>query len=44
MYFLQAQVKVYISFGGLLMLLAGDSQKLQDLEVDSDIYLLMRKV
>lgn len=39
-----AQVKVYISFGGLLMLLSGDAQKLQELEVDSNVYLLMRKV
>ncbi len=40
----QIKVEVYISFGGLLMLLVGDPKKLQDLEVDSAVYLLMRKV
>ena len=40
----QMRVKVYISFGGLLMLITGDLQKLQELEVDSNVYLLMRKV
>lgn len=40
----QVKVEVYISFGGLLMLLVGDPKKLQDLEVDSSVYLLMRKV
>ena len=41
---LQTRVRVYISYGGLLMLITGDLQKLQELEVDSNIYLLMRKV
>lgn len=41
---LQTRVKVYISYGGLLMLITGDLQKLQELEVDSNVYLLMRKV
>ena len=40
----QIKVEVYISFGGLLMLLVGDPKKLQDLEVDSSVYLLVRKV
>jgi DNA-directed RNA polymerase I, II, and III subunit RPABC3 len=40
----QTRVKVYISFGGLLMLITGDLQKLQELEVDANVYLLMRKV
>ncbi|KAF5841945.1 RNA polymerase subunit [Dunaliella salina] len=40
----QVKVEVYISFGGLLMLLVGDPKKLQDLEVDSSVYLLVRKV
>jgi hypothetical protein len=40
----QVRVEVYISFGGLLMQLVGDPKKLEDLEVDSSVYLLMRKV
>lgn len=40
----QMRVQVYVSFGGLLMQLTGDLQKLQDLDVDANIYLLMRKV
>lgn len=39
----QVKVEVFVSFGGLLMLLVGDPKKLQDLEVDSNIYLLLRK-
>lgn len=31
-------------FWGLLLQLTGDLQKLQELEVDANIYLLMRKV
>jgi hypothetical protein len=38
------RVEVYVSFGGLLMLLAGDPKKLSELEVDATIYLLVRKV
>jgi DNA-directed RNA polymerase I, II, and III subunit RPABC3 len=38
------KVEIYISFGGLLMLLVGDPRKLQNLEVDASVYLLMRKV
>lgn len=37
-------MEVYISFGGLLMLLVGDPKKLADLEVDSSVYLLVRRV
>ena len=37
-------MEVYISFGGLLMLLIGDPKKLEDLEVDSPVYVLIRKV
>ncbi|CAK0779870.1 hypothetical protein CVIRNUC_004876 [Coccomyxa viridis] len=40
----QMRVQVYVSFGGLLMQLTGDLQKLQELDVDANIYLLMRKV
>lgn len=40
----QLRVEVYISYGGLLMLLAGDPNKLQELEVDAPVYLLVRKV
>ena len=36
-------VEVYVSFGGLLMRLRGDSRHLQKLQLDSRIYLLMRK-
>jgi hypothetical protein len=38
------KVEVYVSYGGLLMLLAGDPKKLQHLEVDASLYLLLRKV
>jgi len=38
----QTQVQVYISFGGLLMQLTGDVDKLQELQVDANVYLLMR--
>ena len=41
---MQMRVQVFISFGGLLLQLTGDLQKLQELEVDANIYLLMRKV
>lgn len=40
----QIRVEVYISFGGLLMQLTGDPKKLEALEVDDNVYLLMRKV
>tara|TARA_B110001452_G_scaffold161502_1_gene134440 strand:- start:266 stop:379 length:114 start_codon:yes stop_codon:yes gene_type:complete len=35
---------VYVSFGGLLMRLRGDSKHLQKLVLDTRIYLLMRKI
>lgn len=38
------RVEVFVSFGGLLMQLSGDPKKLEALEVDDNIYLLMRKV
>jgi DNA-directed RNA polymerase I, II, and III subunit RPABC3 len=34
---------VYVSFGGLLMCLAGDQRHLQELNVGDQLYLLMRK-
>jgi len=37
------KISVYASFGGLLMMLKGDPRNLQ-LDVDSRVYLLMRKV
>lgn len=41
---LQMRVEVYISFGGLLLLLVGDPKKMERLEVDSSLYLLMKRV
>ncbi|GLC37441.1 hypothetical protein PLESTB_001585400 [Pleodorina starrii] len=38
------KVEVYISFGGLLMKLAGDPAKLEPIEVDSNVYLLLKKL
>lgn len=38
------KVEVYVSFGGLLMMLSGDARKLEELELDSNVYLLIRKV
>jgi DNA-directed RNA polymerase I, II, and III subunit RPABC3 len=38
------KVEVYVSFGGLLMQLTGDPKKLQVIELDKHIYLLMRRV
>ncbi|CAD7703093.1 unnamed protein product [Ostreobium quekettii] len=40
----EGKTDVYASFGGLLMLLSGDPQKLAGLEVDENVYLLLRKV
>lgn len=37
------QMSVFVSFGGLLMHLQGDETNLNKLELDSKIYLLMRK-
>lgn len=38
-----AQVQIYVSFGGLLMQLTGDVDKLHELQVDSNVYLLLKK-
>ena len=35
--------EVYVSFGGLLMRLKGDSACLHDLRPDSNIYLLLKR-
>ena len=40
----QVKVEVTISFGGLLLQLKGDPQKLDALELDSNVFLLMKKV
>lgn len=40
----QLRVEVLISFGGLLLQLIGDPKKLEALEVDNNVYLLMRRV
>ena len=37
-------VKVYASFGGLLMELKGDQRHMEGLTVDNNIYLLIRRV
>ena len=34
---------VYLSFGGLLMSLAGKQEHLKELEMDSRVYLLLKK-
>ncbi|KAI5073607.1 hypothetical protein GOP47_0011620 [Adiantum capillus-veneris] len=38
------KIEVYVSFGGLLMLLKGDPSNLGNLMMDQRLYLLMRKV
>jgi len=38
------KLALYVSFGGLLMMLKGDPRYFQDMEMDSRIYLLMRKL
>jgi len=38
------KVSIYVSFGGLLMMLKGDQRNLQGIELDARIYLLMRRV
>lgn len=40
----QVKAEVYISFGGLLMELRGDPRRLSDLDVDEDVFLLLKKV
>lgn len=39
-----SKVEVYISFGGLLMMLKGDPNHLNAFQVDQRLYLLIRKV
>jgi len=38
-----SKVAVYVSFGGLMMMLKGDARLLSRINLDSRIYLLMRK-
>lgn len=38
------KVEVFASFGGLIVKLEGDSRKLANLEMDANVYLLVRKV
>lgn len=37
------KLAVFISFGGLLMRLKGDTRSLQQIELDSMLYILIRK-
>ena len=37
------RTEVYVSFGGLLMLLTGDPKALDRLDLDNRIYLLIKK-
>eukprot|EP00960_Hanusia_phi_P052454 761467-Hanusia_phi.AAC.4 len=39
----ETEMSVFVSFGGLLMHLRGDEQQLNKLDLDTKIYLLMRK-
>lgn len=39
-----AKLEVYISFGGLLMQLVGDPLKLKELQIDENVFLLVRTV
>ena len=39
-----AKLEVYISFGGLLMQLVGDPMKLKELQLDENVFLLIRTV
>lgn len=39
-----SKADVFVSFGGLLMQLTGDPKRLEELELDQNVYLLMRKV
>jgi DNA-directed RNA polymerase I, II, and III subunit RPABC3 len=38
-----SKLEVFVSYGGLLMSLKGDPLSLQNIELDSNVYLLMRK-
>lgn len=37
-------LSVYVSFGGLLMRLKGDASSLHDIHMDSNVYLLIKKI
>ena len=37
-------LQVFVSYGGLLMQLTGDPKRLEELDLDLNVYLLMRKV
>lgn len=39
-----SQVELLVSFGGLLMKLSGDPAKLEAIEVDHNVYLLLKKL
>ena len=39
-----SKADVYISFGGLLMQLTGDPKRVEDLDLDQTVYLLIRKL
>jgi DNA-directed RNA polymerase I, II, and III subunit RPABC3 len=39
-----SKADVYVSFGGLLMQLTGDPKRVEDLDLDQTVYLLIRKV
>jgi DNA-directed RNA polymerase I, II, and III subunit RPABC3 len=39
-----SKVEIYVSFGGLLMMLKGDPNNLNPFQVDQRLYLLIRKV
>ena len=39
-----ARPQVFVSYGGLLMQLTGDPKRLEELDLDLNVYLLMRKV
>ncbi|PRP87564.1 hypothetical protein PROFUN_04591 [Planoprotostelium fungivorum] len=39
-----AKISVFISFGGLLMMIKGDPRNMQGIDLDSRVYLLMKKV
>lgn len=38
------KVEVFASFGGLIVKLEGDPRRLTNLEMDANVYLLVRKV
>ncbi len=41
---LPGKTSVFISFGGLLMAITGDQKDLRNLEIDSRVYLLLKKI